>query len=160
MSQAARSSASSAEPRWTWWKHRTKTGRVIYDRKKHPFSWRDVLRILYQVPMDDDQWRRWWLLVLINLLKRYDRWILDVHKERLQLLLAVILDDYEAHDDLSWGTRASGFGGAGATREIPEAELEEAAKPGATRAYGESPFRLGPCGVPWFLMPIQLCEPK
>jgi len=29
----------------TWWQHRTKSGRVVYDRKPNPFRGRDVVRI-------------------------------------------------------------------------------------------------------------------
>jgi hypothetical protein len=33
----------------TYWAHRTKTGRVVYDRPKNNFTWRDVHRIVSQM---------------------------------------------------------------------------------------------------------------
>lgn len=33
-----------------YWLYKTNRGRVVYDRKKHPFSWRDAARITRQIP--------------------------------------------------------------------------------------------------------------
>lgn len=33
-----------------WWTHCTKTGRVVYDRKRHPFKWCDLARISRDMP--------------------------------------------------------------------------------------------------------------
>ena len=37
----------------TYWKHRTKKGRVVYDRKPNLFKWTDARRIVSSIPPID-----------------------------------------------------------------------------------------------------------
>ena len=50
-----------------WWAKRTNTGRVVYDRKKHPFKWSDARRITRSLPIpepyDENYIKEYWNLV-------------------------------------------------------------------------------------------------
>lgn len=132
----------------SWWTHRTKTGRIIYDRKPHAFRWRDVLRILDPLPVPDgeDDQSYWFSLVLLDVLEKAVEsgfWP--------EIELAEARETVLAHFSAVFADFGQGeFGGGGADRTFGDGDP-------AVRAPGESPFALGPCGVPWFVRPIQPC---
>lgn len=151
-----------------FWKHRTNAGRVVYDRRKNPFTWRDILRIIRKAPnwwyrhLDRDPFP-WFLLVLIHVVQLIrDLAISPFDFPRdpppggealtncLDIVDAFLRDWYSIYleVDPTWEQFGGGdFGGGGATRPVPECPH--------TRPVGASQFDIGPCGVSWLVMPFQ-----
>jgi hypothetical protein len=66
-----------------------------------------------------------------------------------RILVETAIADYTNDFD---GFSGGEFGGAGATRDFGDGDSET--QPGTIEASG-NPFAIGPCGYPFFLMPIQ-----
>lgn len=129
--------------RLTWWKHRTKTGRVVYEREKHPFTWRDVLRIINQLeaPEKDEKEYQNFLWAVILILEMWAPESPNPAETSQNCLEVAISTATTAFPGFGGG----GFGGGGSSGDF------------ATRRPGESPFAFGPCGKRWIVMPIQPC---
>lgn len=89
-----------------WWAARTKTGRVVYDRPKQPFTWKDVDRITKRLQWDRYQWPAW--LVLFRLLAN-----VQVDPKVWTSIRKQVPEGVQAEYEAFGG---GGFGGAGATR--------------------------------------------
>jgi len=122
-----------------WWKHKTKTARLVYDRPRSPFKWRDLVRISPRIDLDFEI-DSWFLILVIDLLQRFREkatYGLDEAVALQSILMGAVPSDEEF----------TGFGGG------------EFGGGGATRRYDESVFERGPCGYMWLVMPIQNCDP-
>lgn len=103
-------------------RHRTNTGRVVYDRKKKAFRCRDLQRIAIAIFQNDTAYEVWDSRGCYRVLIGYLFWGLlraaMINEERGYARgtiadLRDILYQYRTLDDFGEGS----FGGAGATRE-------------------------------------------
>lgn len=129
-----------------WWTHRTKTGRVVYERPKHLFKWRDTVRITdpLQVPPIDDIEFRWFLGLLLEALEKGLE-APETPKSELAAARDAVLGLFSRWETEFEQFSGGQFGGGGASRAF------------SRRPVNASPFDLGPCGVPWILQPFQNC---
>lgn len=134
----------------------TRKGRVVYDRKPTPFKWCDVARIISAIPpADPDKQIVCFLRAVDALLDLLPNEILekpleiappdtisaDFGRFLIETAIAQAWDDFD-------GFGQGSFGGGGASRSFDTPPSERG------RSTGND-FEIGPCGVPFFLMPLQ-----
>lgn len=98
----------------------TKEGKVIYRRKKHAFTVKDVLRIILKILNDDEEDNNFILLRIILLLLGNVSWegksLLDEEIKAIEESIGLVLEqDPEPFEGFSGGR----FSGAGAWRCFP-----------------------------------------
>lgn len=97
---------------------RTWKGRVVYNRKPHQFSHRDLLRInerLEEPWYNDD--RAWWVAYHMRvILKMTELWDNQAYKAK-EILYNQLREELRFYGGAAWEEFGGGsFGGAGATR--------------------------------------------
>jgi len=110
-----------------YWKSKTNTGRVVYDRKKHNFRFCDVLRIanslkdIFQYEFTTKQ-LSCAFLALISIMEAIFEIDLDIlqatieENPELSVNAAAAMDAADIFSRLGRRKRDSGFGGGGASR--------------------------------------------
>lgn len=132
---------------------------MVYDRAPTKFKWCDARRIARSLPSPDPFSTEMgcFLHSVDMLLEHLPDEILaenvdfgpDFAISGLQARQTLEIAIAQAWDDFP-GFAGGEFGGGGASREVPSVP-----NTGGTSRPGGNPFEIGPCGVPYLVMPLQ-----
>lgn len=140
----------------------TRKGRVVYDRKKHPFTWCDARRILRSLD-EPEKINKQMGCFLETVDRSLDFLPPEIREKTVEtadfgpisadfaifVLETAIAEAWSEFDGFGGGD----FGGGGASREFgDDTELPPEGERG--RETG-NPFEIGPCGVPFIIQPFQ-----